>query len=174
MKYTTLIFFGSILIILLHSCSVANQTQTKTTYSENLYYGKFQRCHQWNAAYQTNEILTINRDGTFSIRIKATSNGIDTGYYCKGMYWMSVDSKKSLSCIVLQTQDAHNRPSIDRIAYPVDGSIDRITLWNSHDVCMCIHGCDTLFETSNAVPYVRIQAYEVWNSGCTRNTKCAK
>lgn len=164
MKFTTTIIFGFILGMPLNSCAVAKQKQT--TYSEKQCCGKFQRHHQWNGTCQTNEILTIDGDGSFSICIKETSNGIDTVYYCEGVYWMSLESEKNLSSFVFQTRDAHKSPSIDRIAYPVDAAVNRINLWSSHDVCVYIRGCDTLYETSNAVPYIRIQACEVLNSGC--------
>lgn len=158
MKYATLICVGSIISIL-HSCAFVKQTKTDNTCYENQFHGIFQRYHQWNDSCQSKEILTINRDGSFSICIKETTNGLDTGYYCSGVYWKPADS--TLPCLILQTRNAQTKTAIDRIAYPIDGNTSRINLWNSHDVCICMHGCDTIFETSNDLPYVRVQTFGV-------------
>lgn len=157
MKYTSLICIAAFLCMLLKSCVVGKETQTNDAFAGDEFSGVFQRA-QWDDTSKTNEILEVNRDGTFSICIMTTINGTDTEYRCKGVYWMSSDSVgESLPCVLLQTQDAHQKSSMDRIAYPVDGSLTRIESWSSHDVCIFIHHCDTLFDSYNSIPFIRMK-----------------
>lgn len=117
--------------------------------------GIFQRTIQADA-FQATETLEITKDDLFSITIRMTRCGVDTIYSDKGACTVSLGSEKSHPCILVKTREAQSVSEIDRIAYPVDGSLNNIELWSSHYVYLYLHGIDTLFDTYYAIPFVRL------------------
>lgn len=139
---------------LLCSCLVEKNMHTKEVKYEEL-SGVFQRTTQINA-FQITETLEITKDNTFSITIRMTRCGGDSIYSDKGTYTVSFDSAKGHPCILMKTREAQSVSEIDRIAHPVDGSLNNIELWSSHYVYLYLHGIDKLFDTYHAIPFVRL------------------
>lgn len=138
------------LCLLVFSCGVEKKVQTNAQHS---LYGYFQRT--LTSEYcQSSELLKINNNGTFSINIKERLNGKDSIYNCEGIYRICVDSNKTA---LFQTNNAQKQSSIDRMAYPIDGGLKKIELWNGHDVHIRIYSEDTLYDSYNAKPFVRIK-----------------
>ena len=93
----------------------------------------------------------------FSICISEISGNKDKRYYCEGTFEISLSRNgEPGACFVFMTNDAQKKSEIDRIAHPIDNTEDRIARWQNNYVCICLHSCDTLFDSYNAIPYVRI------------------
>lgn len=107
--------------------------------------------------FQVVETLEITRDISFSITVRMTRCGVDTIYSDKGTYEVSNGFETGYPCIFIKTREAQLFSEIDRIAYPVDGSLNNIELWSCHYVYLYLQNIDTLMDTYHAVPFVRIQ-----------------
>lgn len=107
--------------------------------------------------FQVVETLEITRDKSFSITVRMTRCGVDTIYSDMGTYEVSNGFETGHPCILKKTREAQLFSEIDRIAYPVDGSLNNIELWSCHYVYIYLQNIDTLMATYHAVPFVRIQ-----------------
>jgi len=157
MKYTNLIYTGLALCILLHSCIVEKRVRSQISLVDCIQMGEFQRYFEWNDSCISYEILKVSDDNSFSICINEVSGNKDKRYYCEGMFEISLSCNgEPGACFVFMTNDAQKKSEIDRIAHPIDNTEDRIARWQNNYVCICLHSCDTLFDSYNAIPYVRI------------------
>lgn len=157
MKYTNVIIAGLALCILLHSCIVEKQIQPQISLVDCIRMGAFQRYFEWNDSCKTYEILKVSEDNSFSIYINEIFGKKDSVYYCEGKYEISLNQNgESEACVIFKTHDAQKESAIARIAHPIDNTEDRIVRWRNNYVYICLRSCDTLYDSYNAIPYIRI------------------